>query len=1291
MKKLFQAMPFFLALWFAPMQPWAAESPVGGASLGGRWLVSYLDARLGVVEGEAQMNADGSRAEIVFTDPVTRDPLRLISTRIERRKNRLTITLSGAAPAAKPAAFDPLGQDIEAAKPGVPIRLSLGDGQIKVPLRTALPAPGNSVEIELKIEGSKILSGTWRQRADAVTGRDDTGGGRVGHVAYDPAGGGLIYSGMETWRRPVAAIKYSFATENQFHYDSGGVTYPYPYPGGAMVPVGVLTQYREIYVRGTNLPRSRDDPIRITSLDSDVEYHVNSLRSDFTRQGFNDLALKTGDKKLLEAREKGLLDVEPRARDDIVMVKALLKPGVKPGLKSFRLNGAEASWLLRFGDHMAEFNFTREVRPGNTEPTNYVYRPQSIHIELKTLVEIPLDRLALNISVNDKFQLFKGTRRVYARKVPGKPRIFKSPPIMVVHPAQRARYPADILAVAVKPGDILRAVLEEGTYLNLVPEAAHAQVLHVPQDLAGALRSSPSLKSRSWKEALLTAAKCAEIEDAMQMGDSFNLTSAQADTFANAIIANSIKSVVYDDTSFIMRLSVSVGTHAAALMMHEALGHMLIAERESNRGLNNAQLLKLAESLAERIFIDELPIENFRVTAPDGSQVFFVTALMDDILKSRYGLDAAAIRTYRISAMREGLRKLNVSINEALEIVNEAEKCDIEELLQLTGHGMGAVRRLVTAAMVKLEDTFPADQGGGRRPAPQWVVDRHARVWLDAVEKIAASLREQRNLGRADTNQFLNAMSVTSLGAGLAVGSLRASVLVASAVLDVTELGFNAYTEIAQQVRERREVRFSRGAMSLIGVARYKQAKKNDSSWVTSAIQVMFSAFQAGKGTIDVAYNFRKFAIREARENALKKVKRMMDEEMKVPSADRAEVLAATLHARDLARTIGRDAMETLELSALKFGELVETGKFPPLRPVEKPWWAKSLSDKAFSRLGDMATDRDDIVRMVKDHANDMERLLLDDDALDILRLPQEGFETFSRNVTAFKARAPTRGPEFYSQAHPDHGNPERFRFRETEPAPDPDLGGRFTEVRTYAGQEAADGEILVSFFKRGAVPDTQFGGGREALVFDTAQTFRQARGRSAPVRRKPGTSGDVIPDRHHDGRPLVTHTAAPDWVLDVKIPLRPDRPGVPFAMFTNMRAFNKLGFEFADSRIGALYLKNVQSANTALELHWMMNKYPNLSASELFRFTHHYRYARNMAEQMGFRITEVRVDLGLDGVPITKSPRELVDGPWFDPGRIDGPDALGKARDKFIERYRVEGDEQAIIGFDVYMKLDPL
>ncbi|HSM40414.1 MAG TPA: hypothetical protein VK862_06660, partial [Afifellaceae bacterium] len=322
-------------------------------SMIGRWQAAYVDRLDGPVVGEALVRRDGHSIDVEYGGR------RYQSISVAPSEGGFIIELQDAQPGPHETDYSPPGQEI-AAEAGS-LTLSLADGENTVTLATPEPAEPGRVRLVLSADDeNRRLTGHWFQRVDAVSGRDDAGGGRNGYpILGSRERGGVVMFGREMWRRPPAVIKLAFATENQAALDEFGQP-DWPDPDGATSggrTVTLAEQRRILYVIGYGLPEYRGEPIAIESLDEDVEYRLHSLEEDMQREDFDGFfgnLLRDARNRIEATQAVGPLAVPITGDETRLLLSAKLKAGAKPGPKTFRINGAEATWHLKFGDHRAE-------------------------------------------------------------------------------------------------------------------------------------------------------------------------------------------------------------------------------------------------------------------------------------------------------------------------------------------------------------------------------------------------------------------------------------------------------------------------------------------------------------------------------------------------------------------------------------------------------------------------------------------------------------------------------------------------------------------------------------------------------------------------------------------------------------------------------------------------------------------------------------------------------------------------------------------------------------------------
>ena len=404
--------------------------------LAGKWEVAYHDRILGRVRGKATVADGEGSAEVVLTHPKTSAEYTLRSTRFARSGDILKVTLEGAWPGAEGYVEPPLGEE-QRVGAGSPyewqgpekITLAHGDSEETFKVLKDDPVGKHKVELELYI-GDEALTGGWKQWANAVTGRDETDGGRIADFRFAGDGTGRAYqTGIETWYRPRPVIHLVTPTSDQLSIvEYLGARYPYPWDAKG-APVKRADELRYLLVVGDELPTEVGEKIKLESLDDDVEYYVRAKQSDYADDVLARAMLESGfahTKQQLKRQTQAdgigndrlllSLMAEIYKKDWVILGARLKRPAV-PGRKGFKLNGAEGSWVLRHGDFVADFAVVRPVGD-ETEGADHVLVPEKIYLELRTTALFPFDEIPVQLWVNDTPHLFGDSRTIMAKRLP---------------------------------------------------------------------------------------------------------------------------------------------------------------------------------------------------------------------------------------------------------------------------------------------------------------------------------------------------------------------------------------------------------------------------------------------------------------------------------------------------------------------------------------------------------------------------------------------------------------------------------------------------------------------------------------------------------------------------------------------------------------------------------------------------------------------------------------------------------------------------------------------------------
>ncbi|EAY26009.1 hypothetical protein [Microscilla marina] len=112
------------------------------------------------------------------------------------------------------------------------------------------------------------------------------------------------------------------------------------------------------------------------------------------------------------------------------------------------------------------------------------------------------------------------------------------------------------------------------------------------------------------------------------------------------------------------------------------------------------------------------------------------------------------------------------------------------------------------------------------------------------------------------------------------------------------------------------------------------------------------------------------------------------------------------------------------------------------------------------------------------------------------------------------------------------------------------------------------------------------------------------------------------------DGFIDLKYAAVPDAFKFLSVPpeleLVPGK-GFPASTFFTVLQGKKAGFDF--DALKGIKISNMVNTETALELAYLMKKFPNLDPNELFQFTHSFGYVRTLVEQVGKEL-DAKVDI---------------------------------------------------------------
>ena len=505
-----------------------------------KWHVGYEDDALGMVEGLAACAWTGQPApacHLVFRHPTTQALVELHadSSAITLRPDGLTLVLRGTnaisgAAQARPSPGDagPTAADGETAR--IVVRNDETAVTTNVAVHAAATPDSDLATLDLEYAANGNLDGEWRVRASPLTHRDAAGRGRSGVFAVLPDPGDAaattttgasvaragffsgVQWGRETWRPALPQYIGVAVLEDAADLDWEALRYPYGPSRGAgrerQYPYadGLESQYRTIVVLGRFLPadegrsltppKAQGTPLTygvLATRDPDGMLHTNFDRQEIGarfEQGFRTLTAGAPDEIARDAR---------KLEGALLRVRLDTKP--PPGPQLVEWGGAPFSWMLQYGENVADVRFVRFVRAeGNaieTEAISQLALPEEVWVEVDTGIALDDDRLPVRIGgpAASNGELKLTANRANCRGTPA-PTRYCTPPIIFAT-ADDVPAAAGQQVVLVRADEKVQATIDR------------AETRFLRANIADAIAAKPN---DLWLDALHTVRSCPDVK-----------------------------------------------------------------------------------------------------------------------------------------------------------------------------------------------------------------------------------------------------------------------------------------------------------------------------------------------------------------------------------------------------------------------------------------------------------------------------------------------------------------------------------------------------------------------------------------------------------------------------------------------------------------------------------------------------------------------------------------------------------------------------------------------------------
>ncbi|SDB58665.1 hypothetical protein [Bauldia litoralis] len=1301
--------------------------------LQGRWKVSYWDAALSSISGEARIS--DRTITLSLRDHVNGEVRELLPERSTIENNELVLVLGPGSPRSE--------RQTGLGYPEVAItvnssalrqfRITGGTHELVQPMAPMPQTDVDRVEIRLKPATQSTLVGKWRYRVHPFIERAKDGYGRAGNLRQ--AEDDIWWEvGSEAWTRPKPKVFAAVPLEPQLAirlFTDGTSQSAFGYPFGVRSSDGVRT--RTLFVLGEDLPRDWSERAETISGSAGVTYAEIARLSDFQaserrRLDFpsdvaahdRDLDPFTRGRKLIKARLKPEKSADVDERDAVIL-RATFTDKTVPGWQAFSYGGSRSAWLLQFGDNTAKLRIVRKIGllDHEHEATGIVFPGELVRVEIETRRKLPVKSIPVIVGTagqgrpidpKSKSQgLLSGDGNgIPAIRSSENPRIFRTEFIQL-----DPRLPAGNAIHASK--DRPHHTLPGATGVRVFATIGEPGIISLPPPITMAtVYRSPGAQAveGDWRKWLSVAARCADITISTRR-DAEQATATEISTFLVNSGRYRIAFPGWIDNK------VTVGQHAGMLLMRDTFVQQLAQVRTAYaRLVTDEQILAFRRAIEPVIRQGRSPLTRIETKGIDGRPTTFDWTFEKAITGDVHDREMAEVERWAIAATREVIEKHLRLIEQATNRAKAIGECEVPELLQLTGYEFAAIARLAQTKLMR------------NAPAPlYWVPDAHARANVETVATVAERVAIAERLAAQARHEATLAVGLATIPVAVG-GALTGSfgTVLASFAWDVIDVGAAVHTEVTAKLNADEAYRFARGAADLTGMYHLRRAERRQRPWgaVIGKLFPRAVLFAYGR-LIDVPVLYEKFVVglrtlQIARGRAL-----MMQANGVAGAAEQAPArIASATEEVDNALTAARAA----EASGGRINPVAELGEPPPGAGVDPE------IENAISKAKPPEVELKPVGGNLEDALEDVVRYLDDIDASDFASQIDEAFlqelEAASRtlgqgadapawgaavsedsfalirrlaslgraDVVELMDAASDRIAAQIDAAHllrrqlarqvlisEPNINAERFEdivdelFRRRPQARNSDYLEQSNPVRTDITDdlEGIGWRFELNESGNSAVykirdPDGKWGSVLRAYDPGTYTLTLKAAFRELRPTPKGGTPGPV--------RGMI------EGVLPHPLP----SGGVPTIQFTTMRLMTHLGVRYASAGAGAIrscVMEHIQNLRTIARLEYLRRLFhPNISdlrdipesaMSDMLMMTHSVRYAQSDLAAAGYRVKSARLEFDSW---YGRSPLSVFEENFF---------SGFETAEEFIKRLGMNPDDLAGQSFIIRLDVEPI
>jgi hypothetical protein len=628
---------------------------------------------------------------------------------------------------------------------------------------------------------------------------------------------------------PPAISDVIVLTDQTAFVTSDKPKWPYASAGG---------DQRLLFIYGRSLPRSWSDKIEIKSEDPNISYLLIAMQAEHELHPARRELFETGWREAYNNLDADTIALTKRL--DALLVYARMKTGVLPGVKRFTVNGADATWRLRFGDDRASISFMRAITEDVADPTSKLVLPERVFIEVRTGAAFPTDAIPLKVQVNDALVTWNGAKTLLARRV--EPTVYRTATIELVESghATPATEPG-VFFLPVQLKDQIDVRLEDPFLFGVTPPTTVARVIRTPGELG-----------ETWKEALLRAAKADGITDFDDWG---RLTASRATEIANYELTPVLLKVLDSATplQFLRyvppvyryieeaergklreKTPVTIGDHAALLLFRDQFVKSMTAAFDNlDQIKGEAALRGFREAIKLSAWDEDSPWRYLRVRCPGASSGSASTAqtssgdcsfpyvVSDSFLERSFGQDKKAADQWVRQTVDEAIRNYRQAVKDAIAKAKAVEDKDVRELMKLVGTSYQPMLGALQARMLRLDEI-------GTPKRQLWIPDLNGRYEVRNLHTLIDAVQAQEDYSKLDTQMAMLMTAAMTAPFVLGEGVVAAAIAWAT---DTTFLGISLATDVPAFIEERQEIHFALGASIILGTQRLQEAEFKKTEW----------------------------------------------------------------------------------------------------------------------------------------------------------------------------------------------------------------------------------------------------------------------------------------------------------------------------------------------------------------------------------------------------------------------------------------------------------------------------